>query len=137
MAIPPLINGLLPPGIYPASLTEVWPMFDQASSTTRQALNQALEHAVALIWNRDPAAVIYVNGSYVTDKIDPIDVDLAVRSDIWDDTLFAVELSRSYPGEELLVDFFVNTIQSNQHMEDLFQEVQGSPTHKGIVVLTP
>ncbi len=112
-------------------------MFDQASSTTRQALNQALEHAVALIWNRDPAAVIYVNGSYVTDKIDPIDVDLAVRSDIWDDTLFAVELSRSYPGEELLVDFFVNTIQSNQHMEDLFQEVQGSPTHKGIVVLTP
>jgi len=96
-----------------------------------------LEHAVALIWSRDPVAAIYVNGSYVTDKIDPVDVDLAVRSDVWDDTLFSVEFSQSYPGEELLVDFFFNTTQSSQHMEDLFQEVQGSSIHKGIILLLP
>jgi len=46
MAIPPLVSGLLPPGIYNASLTEVWATFDQAASLTRPALSHALEHAV-------------------------------------------------------------------------------------------
>lgn len=137
MAIPPLVIGLLPPGIYSASLTEVWATFDQVGSLTRPALNRALDHAVAQIWSRDPVAAIYVNGSYVTDKTDPVDVDLAVRSDVWDDILFSVEFSQSYPGEELLVDFFFNTTQSSQHMEDLFQEVQGSSIHKGIILLLP
>jgi hypothetical protein len=137
MAIPPLLNGLLPPGIYTASLTEVWAVFDQASSATRKALNQALEHTVAVVWSRDPTAAIYVNGSYATDKIDPVDVDLAVRSDVWDDTTFTAEYSQTYPGEGLLVDIFFNTTQSSQHMEDLFQEVQGSSVHKGIILLIP
>lgn len=135
MAIPPLVTGLLPPGIYRASLIEVWATFDQVASLTRPALNLALDHATALIWSRDSAAAIYVNGSYVTDKIDPVDVDLAVRSVIWDDRLFFAEFSQSYSGEELLVDVFFNTTQSSQHMENLFQEVQGSPIHKGIILL--
>lgn len=137
MAVPPLRNGLLPPGVYPASFAEVGAAFDQVQSRTRQTLNQALEHAATLIWSKDPTAAIYVNGSYVTDKTDLVDVDLAVRSDIWDDTLFLAEFAQLYPGEVSLVDSFFNSTQSPQHMENLFQEVQGSSTHKGIIRLLP
>lgn len=137
MAVPPLKDGLLPPGVYSASLAEVGAAFDQMQSRTRQTLNQALEHAATLIWSKDPIAAIYVNGSYVTDKTDPVDVDLAVRSDIWDDTLFLAEFAQMYPGDVSLVDFFFNSTQSPQHMENLFQEVQGSSIHKGIIRLLP
>jgi len=88
MAIPALVNGVLPPGTYSATCAEVWAAFDQIGSTTRPWLNQALPHAITLIWLRDPSAIIYVDGSYVTGKVNPNDVDIAIRSDIWDDTLF-------------------------------------------------
>jgi hypothetical protein len=137
MAIPALINGVLPPGTYPATINEIWATFDQARSMTRPALNLVLQHAVALIWAKDPTALIYVDGSYITSKVDPEDVDLAVRSDIWDDTLFAVAFTAAYPGEERLLDFFFNDKQSKQHMEDLFREILGSTVRKGIIQLLP
>src|SRR5689334_2731241 len=135
MTIPPFVNGVLPPGTYSATLADVRVAFDQPGSRTRPSLNVALEHAANLIWSRDAAAILYVNGSYVTDKLDPLDVDLAVRSDVWDDTLFATAFSGAYPGEEALVDFFFNAQQSSQHMEELFREIQGSTAKKGIVQL--
>ena len=45
MAIPALINGVLPPGTYPATINEIWATFDQARSMTRPALNLVLQHA--------------------------------------------------------------------------------------------
>ena len=137
MAIPPLVQGMLPSGIYPAALQEVWAAFDQPGSSTRPALNEALRHTAALIWSKDSAAILYVNGSYVTDTTDPIDVDVAARSDVWDDTLFVATFSAAHSGEERLVDIYFNTMQSAQHMEDLFQEVQGSPARKGIILIRP
>lgn len=97
----------------------------------------ALEHAVTIIWSSDPAAVIYLDGSYVTDKVDPVDVDLAVRSDIWTDSLFLSAFTSAYPGEETLVDFYFNTKQSAQRMEELFREIQGQAAKKGIIYLIP
>lgn len=135
MTIPPLVNGVLPPGTYQATLGEVTAAFDHPGASTRPSLNMALEHAANLIWSRDGTAILYVNGSYVTDKVDPFDVDLAVRSDVWDDAQFAVAFSALYPGEEALVDVFVNPQHSGQHMEDLFREIQGSAAKKGIVQL--
>ncbi len=75
MAIPPMVNGVLPPVTYPATLGEVAAAFDQPGSRTRPALHAALGHVALLIWSRDAAALLYVNGSYVTDKRDPLDVD--------------------------------------------------------------
>jgi hypothetical protein len=137
MTLPPLINGVLPPGTYSAALGEVRAAFDQPGSRTRPALNAALEHAAVLIWSRDATAILYVNGSYVTDKLDPLDVDVAIRSDVWDDTQFAAVFSAAHPGEEALVDFYFNLKQSAQHMEDLFREIQGSSAKKGIIQLIP
>lgn len=111
--------------------------FDRRESTTRPALNRALQHAVTLIWSTDANASIFVDGSYITSKVDPIDVDLAVRSDIWNDTAFAAAFAGAHPGEEQLVDFFFNARHSLQHMEDLFRTVQGSYALKGIVQLIP
>jgi len=119
------LNGVLPPGTYLASFAEMLATFDQTWSSTRPALNLALDNAARLIWSRDASAVVYVNGSYVTDKLNPLDVDLAVRSDVWDDTQFVAAFSAAHPSEETLVDVYFNPTQSSQHMEDLFREIQG------------
>lgn len=137
MTIPPLVNGVLPSGTYQATHAELVAAFDQPGSNTRPALNSALLHASTLIWSRDATAILYVNGSYVTDKRDPLDVDVAVRSDVWDDTLFLATFSAAHPGEEVLVDFYFNAKQSIQHMEDLFREIQGRNARKGIIQLLP
>lgn len=137
MAIPPFVNGVLPSGTYAATLREVLVAFVQASSSTRPALDTALQHAAALIWSRDATAILYVNGSYVTAAVDPVDVDVAVRSDMWDDTTFAAAFSAAYPGAIGFVDIYFNPKQSVQHMEDLFREVQGSSAKKGIIQLLP
>jgi hypothetical protein len=102
MALPKLrADGTLPPGTHRATLAELTTAFDQANSAARPALSLALRHAVALIRAVDAAAIIYVGGSYVTDKRDPSDLDLAVRSDIWSDAAFNVDLSAAYPNETL------------------------------------
>ncbi len=137
MAIPAIVNGVLPPGTYPATLGEVQAAFAQAGSSTRPALSLALHHAATLIWSRDATAILYVNGSFVTAAVDPLDVDVAVRSDVWDDTMFAGAFSAAYPGEMALVDFYFNPKQNSQHMEDLFREIQGSSAKKGIIQLLP
>lgn len=137
MPIPPFVNGVLPPGTYQAQFTELVAAFDQPSSTTRPALNLALWRAAILIWSRDATAIIYVNGSYVTEKRDPLDVDVAVRSDVWDDTQFAAAFAAAYLGEVALIDFYFNTTHSTQHMEELFRDIQGQPAQKGIIQLLP
>lgn len=135
MTIPPLVNEVLPPGTHPATLDETAAAFVQPGPRTRPALDVALRHAIALIWSKDPSAVILVNGGYVTSKADPVDVDIAVRSDVWDDTSFAVALAAAYPDDVALVDAFFNATHSPQHMEDLFREVPGSQSRKGIIRL--
>ena len=137
MPIPPLVNSVLPPGTYPASFAELVAAFDQPGSTTRPTLNQALRHAVTLIWSRDALAIVYVNGSYVTDKCDPVGVDIAIRSDVWNDTQFAAVFAAAHPGEVALVDFFFNPQQSAQHMEELFRLIHGQQAQKGTIQLLP
>lgn len=137
VTIPPLRNGVLSPGTYLATLDEIEAAFDQSGSSMRPALNAALRHAAALIWSRDASAILYVNGSYVTEKLDPLDVDVAARSDVWDDGMFAATFSAAYPSEIGLVDLYFNPHLSTQHMEDLFREVQASSVKKGIIQLMP
>lgn len=135
MALPKLrANGTLPPGTHRATLVELISAFDQASSITRPSLRAALRHAVALIRSADTAAIIYLGGSYVTDKRDPGDLDLAVRSDVWSDATFTVDFSAAHPSEIHLVDVFFNHTGDTQHMEDFFREIAGDPAaRKGIV----
>jgi hypothetical protein len=50
-----------------------------------------------------------VNGSFITDERDPLDVDVAVRTDVWDNPRFAAAFVTAYPTEAALVDVFFNT----------------------------
>ena len=66
-------DGYLPPGIHGATLEEVAIRFGQESEL-RQAQMESLRWLVGLAW-RAGALRIVVNGSFVTDKLEPNDVD--------------------------------------------------------------
>jgi hypothetical protein len=66
-------NGYLPPGIHPAPLEEVAARFGQESEF-RQAQMESLRWLVDLA-RRAGVQRLVVNGSFVTDKLEPNDVD--------------------------------------------------------------
>ncbi|MCH8295254.1 hypothetical protein IH992_29575 [Candidatus Poribacteria bacterium] len=77
MAIPALQeNGGLPPGLYLASLDEIREKFGRTSQR-RRVLFQRLQTFVALA-RHVGALRMFVNGSYVTAKTDPGDVDVVI-----------------------------------------------------------
>jgi hypothetical protein len=78
MPLPTLrTDGTLPPGIHQATLDEVFAAFP-AISARRQALNQALWYCIAVVRRLRLADKIILDGSYITTKRDPSDVDMVV-----------------------------------------------------------
>jgi hypothetical protein len=72
--IPPFDeNGYLPPGLYPATLSEIAGRFGQESEL-RQAQMESLRWLVDLARRAGVTRVI-INGSFVTDVFEPNDVD--------------------------------------------------------------
>ena len=72
--IPPFNDdGYLPPGLHPATLEEIAARFGQESEL-RQVQMESLNWLVGLAW-RAGVLKIVVNGSFVTDKLEPNDVD--------------------------------------------------------------
>jgi hypothetical protein len=69
-------EGYLPPGIYHATLEEIIARFGQESEV-RQAQMQSLRWLVDLAWRAGVQRIV-VNGSFVTDKLEPNDVDCAL-----------------------------------------------------------
>ncbi len=75
--IPPFNNdGYLPPGIHPATLEEIAVRFGQESEL-RQVQMESLGWLVDLA-RRAGAERLVVNGSFVTDKLEPNDVDCVI-----------------------------------------------------------
>ena len=104
--IPPCNDdGYLPPGIHLASLEEIAARFGQESEL-RQAQMQSLQWLVDLA-RRAGALRIVVNGSFVTDKLEPNDVDcvLLIGPDFPRDAATEAELLAGLPFVNLeLVD---------------------------------
>ena len=75
--LPPFdVNGNLPPGIHPCSLEEVVSRFGRGSPE-RQA--ETAELCEFVQWAREAGVTrLIVDGSYVTDKISPNDVDVVI-----------------------------------------------------------
>jgi hypothetical protein len=69
-------DGYLPPGIHTATLEEIAARFGQESET-RRAQMQSLGWLVDLA-RRAGAKRLIINGSFVTDKFEPNDVDCAL-----------------------------------------------------------
>jgi hypothetical protein len=63
--------------VHPATLTEVFTAFP-ARTPERQALNNALADCVVLVKGLRIADQIVLDGSYVTSKPDPSDIDMVV-----------------------------------------------------------
>ena len=77
MPIPTLQeNGFLPPGLYLADLEEIWERFG-STSERRQMLFSRLRTFVELAIHVE-ALRMFVDGSYVTAKTNPEDVDVVI-----------------------------------------------------------
>jgi hypothetical protein len=66
-------DGYLPPGIHPATVEEIAERFGQESEL-RQVQMESLRWLIDLAWRAVVERVV-VNGSFVTDKLEPNDVD--------------------------------------------------------------
>src|SRR5207302_6651914 len=98
-------DGYLPPGIHGATLQEIAIQFGQESEL-RQAQMESLRWLVGLAV-RAGAQRIVVNGSFVTDKLEPNDVDcvLLLGPDFPRDAAAEAELLAGLPFINLeLVD---------------------------------
>jgi hypothetical protein len=99
------VDGYLPPGIHRATLEEIGKRFGQESEV-RQAQMESLHWLVDLA-RRAGAQRIVVNGSFVTDKFEPNDVDcvMLIGADFPHDRAAEAELLVGLPFINLeLVD---------------------------------
>jgi hypothetical protein len=93
--IPPLNeDGYLPPGIHPATLEEIAVRFGQESEL-RQVQMESLRWLIDLA-RRAGALRIVVNGSFVSDKLEPNDVDCVL--------LIGPDFPRDASAEEELLE---------------------------------
>jgi hypothetical protein len=76
--IPPLERGLLPVGVWDCTLAEIAETF--ALTPQRAALFARLRRFLDDVANL-PHAPLFIDGSFVTDKIEPADIDLCADLD--------------------------------------------------------
>ena len=90
-------DGYLPAGIHPATLEEIAARFGQESEL-RQVQMQSLRWLIDLA-RRAGVRRVVVNGSFVTDKLEPNDVDcvLLIGPDFPRDAAAEVELLTGLP----------------------------------------
>jgi hypothetical protein len=113
--IPPFSNtGYLPPGIHPATLVEIEARFGQESEIRRVQMD-SVRWMVALAQSAGVARIV-LNGSFVTDIMEPNDVDcvlLLPRGSLVDRAAFR-ELRKGLPFLDIAVandedfDVYVN-----------------------------
>jgi hypothetical protein len=72
-------QGLLPPGMHNCSLEEIGERFGTFQSTDRRPrLYEKLQVFLQQVRSIDLAIAVIVNGSFVTSKADPNDIDLII-----------------------------------------------------------
>jgi len=69
-------NGNLPPGVHVASVSEVLERFSRSGTSARLFRTRSLRLFIDLVGSL--ASALYIDGSYITEKLAPNDVDIAV-----------------------------------------------------------
>lgn len=135
-------NGLLPQGVYDCTLDEIGARFGRFQTTDRRI--RLFEKLRALVEEERQAGLaieIIVDGSFVTDKPEPGDIDLLIVLPA--DYNSSVELppfrynatSPASLRRRYRLDFFVIRKGSTDYREKLnfFQDVRGGQMRKGVL----
>jgi hypothetical protein len=136
MALPPLrADGTLPPGRhYVATLDEVFAIFP-ATTGRRQLLDAALRRLVEVVTRFALGTALVIDGSYVTSKAEPADIDLALFSTGSGETAILQQLQAE--GVDLmLLDVFVSITASNFDGWVQFFSADRTGHDRGVVMLT-
>jgi hypothetical protein len=139
-----LNNGCLAPGVYNMTWVEFYHQFSY--SPKRKILLEGLEKAIEVL-RQFGCTLIYIDGSYVTQKLEPNDYDAC-----WDGD-FDVVCTNMLKLEPIFLDF--SNGRKNQKLEykgeifpaglvadaigtlylDFFQQIRFSKEKKGIVAI--
>lgn len=138
-------DGVLPPGIHDASLDEIRTLFGQFHETDRRPrLFEKLQKLVYQIKSLGFIRHLIVNGSFVTSKPDPEDIDLilAINPEILQRAEWAPAeynaLSSRRLRRQYQFDVLVAPADGSAYSEyiELFSRIKGSPGgQKGLVRL--
>lgn len=139
MPIPPFLeNGFLPEGLHSSDLAEVEDRFGR-SSVRRRELFERLVFFVDLA-RHSSAIKILIDGSFVTAKSEPGDVDLVIRLGQTHEDLIAkqdvkaLELERIFESREPKEAFAAYYEDRWEDWIKFFSKVKGSTTlRKGLV----
>lgn len=131
--IPPQrANGTLPPGIFTTTIDELLAAY-RPINEQRQILNDSLQRAVEELRKLDSTFVIFVDGSYITSKAEPNDVDLLIKTDRYLETEVQWYLERVCPVEVVSLDVNVEPTTSAYLLDFLTTDDYGQA--KGILQL--
>ena len=125
-------DGTLPPGTYQATIDEVLVAYPPINEQ-RQILNDSLQRVVEELHNVDPSLVIYLDGSYITRKAEPNDLDLLIISRKSSALDLVQLLDQVCPVEAVSVDITVEPSMPNV-VFDLFTETRRGQS-KGILLI--
>lgn len=128
-------DGTLPPGRHQiAALGDLLAAFP-ATTPKRQALNAALVHLVDVVSRLALATQVVIDGSYLTGKPEPEDVDVAMLSTGAGETATLQRLQQE--GVDLtLLDVFVETTLPRFDNWVTFYSADRLGNARGVVVLT-
>jgi len=140
-------NGFLPPGVHDASLDEVKRLFGQFQrSDRRPKLFAKLEALIAQLKKEPFVKFLVVNGSFISSKPEPGDIDIVVAIDAgvlqkaeWSpseyNAISSRRLRRAYSGFDVLVAPVGG--RTLDHYLELFSQIKGNPgAQKGLVRLS-
>ncbi|MCJ7585542.1 MAG: hypothetical protein MUO30_12340 [Anaerolineales bacterium] len=99
-------HGCLPPGVYSVSIEDVVNRFGGSKSLKRSQLTKNLKDFYSFV--RYYATEIYIDGSYVTQKLAPRDIDMIV--------IFPLEFFANIVAHHRFSDFSKDHVKYKLHM---------------------
>ena len=109
-------DGTLPPGIHKATIGEIIATYPPINEQ-RQLLNDSLQRAIAELRALDVGLLIYVDGSYVTAKANPNDVDILIITARYSERKLIAYLDQACPVEAVSLDINVEPQIPNRIFE--------------------
>jgi hypothetical protein len=115
-------DGTLPSGVYQATVDEFLAPYPPVNQQ-RQVLNDSLRRVAEELRKLDPLLVIYIDGSYITSKDEPNDVDLLAVTAHHSTRALVNHLNRVCPVEAVSLDINAEPAMPNP-IFDLFTETR-------------